>query len=83
MIWNFIIDFFNTMSAWAVALIPDVDINLSVGAYLAPMADMFGYMDTFVSLDVVVACIAAVIIVDNWALVVRLVLKIWELLPFN
>lgn len=83
MIWNFIIDFYNVMWAWFVNQIPDVDLQLDLGGFVAPMANAIGYMDTFISLDVVVACIVAVLIADNWALVVRLAIRIWELLPFN
>lgn len=83
MLWDFIIDLFNSLWAWFVQQIPDIELNLNVGSFAAPMADVFGYMDTFISLDVVVMCIVAILIVDNWALVVKLAIRVWELLPFN
>lgn len=83
MLWDFFIDMFNSISTWAVGLLPDLQINLNAGAYMATMADFFGYIDTFISLDVIVLCIVTVLIVENWALVVRIVLKVWDLLPFT
>lgn len=83
MIWDFIIDFFTSMWTWFAAQIPTVEITLDVGAYAAPMANLFGYIDTFVSLDVIVLCITTILIVDNWALIVKLAIRVWEMIPFN
>lgn len=83
MIFQFVIDFFLSCYNWAVSLIPQFNWTLDISGYVAPMADAFGYIDTIVSLDVLVLCITTILIVDNWSLIVHLVVKIWELLPFN
>lgn len=83
MIVKIILDIFHYLMDWFVNIIPDVSLPLDISGYIAPVANAVGYIDTFVSLPVLAACVAAVLIVDNWAILVRLALKVWELLPFN
>lgn len=83
MIVKIVLDIFHSLMNWFVNIIPDVSLPLDISGYIAPVANAVGYVDTFVSLPVIVACLTAVLIVDNWTIIVRLALKIWELLPFN
>lgn len=67
---NTIIDFLIGIVDWLISLMPAIDIN--VGDFVGAVAHFFGYIDTLISLDVVVACIAVVIVVDNFAFFTRI-----------
>lgn len=76
-------DIFLMLSGWLLAVIPDISLPLDVGSYMQPVSNVIGYVDTFVSLPILALCISAVLLVDNWTRIVRLSVKLWELLPFT
>lgn len=68
-----IFDFLMTIVDWIFSLIPDLNFGLLSFDFVTPIADFWGYIDSFVSLDMLIACIAVVIIVDNISLLTRLI----------
>ena len=58
-----------------VNFIPDVVLPIDLTSYLSPLINVFGYIDTFIDLGVITLCISAILIVDSWSLIVKLVLK--------
>lgn len=83
MIINVIFDIFYFFADWFVGVIPEINLPIAASSYISPVANLVGYVDTFVSLSVITLCITTIFIVDNWSFVVKLALKIWELLPFS
>lgn len=78
-----VLNLFYDLADWLINSIPAIELPLSISDYIAPVANAVGYIDTFVSLPVLLLCITAVTIVDNWSFLVRLLIRLWELLPFN
>ena len=71
MIFEWIINVVLLLGQNAVDSIPNVSLPIDLAAYLAPVANFFGYLNTFVSLQLLSVCISTVLIVDNWALIVK------------
>lgn len=65
-----------------ISLIPDITFDFNIGGYIAPLANFFGYVDSFVSLNVIVFCISLILLVDNYTLIFRLINWLWEKIPF-
>lgn len=65
-----------------ISLIPDINIDFNISGYIAPLANVFGYIDSFVSLNVIVFCISLILIVDNYTLIFRIVNWLWNKIPF-
>ena len=83
MILAYIMDLFLTIGEWIVASIPTIELPVNIDNYIAPLANFIGYIDTFVVIEIIALCITTIIIADNWALVVKLAVKIWSLLPLT
>lgn len=83
MLVTFLFDIFYKISLFIVGSIPDLNTPQSLVEILAPVASFVGYMDTFVSLGVIVTCMAFILLIDNWNLVIRISTLVWEMLPFN
>lgn len=65
-----------------VSLIPAISFDFDISGSIQPLANVFGYIDTFVSLSVITFCISIYLIVDNYSLIFRLVNWLWEKIPF-
>lgn len=65
-----------------VSLIPNLEFDLNIVSYITPLANFFGYVDSFVSVNVIVMCISLVIVVDNYALIFRVINWLWQKIPF-
>lgn len=78
MLLNLIIMILNLI----LSLIPSLEFNLDLSSYISPLANLVGYVDTFVSVDVIVFCISVILIVDNWTLIFKLINWLWQKIPF-
>lgn len=65
-----------------VSLIPNIEFDLNIVGYITPLANFFGYIDSFVSVNVIVMCISLIIVVDNYALIFRVINWLWQKIPF-
>lgn len=65
-----------------LSLIPSISFELDLVSYIEPLINVFGYLDTFVSLNVITFCISMILIVDNYSLIFKLVNWLWEKIPF-
>ena len=65
-----------------VSLIPNFEVSYDIVSYITPLANFFGYIDSFVSVNVILMCITLVILVDNYALVFRVINWLWQKIPF-
>jgi len=62
---------------------PTIDLPIDIAAYVRPVANAVGYLDTFIDIGVITLCISAILIVDNWSLIIKVTMKVWSLLPFT
>lgn len=65
-----------------VSLIPNIDFSIDLVSYIEPLANLTGYIDTFISIDVITFCISLILIVDNYSLIFRVVNWLWNKIPF-
>lgn len=65
-----------------LGLIPNLEFSFDVAGYISPLINAFGYLDTFISLNVIVFCVSMILIVDNYALIFKLINWLWEKIPF-
>lgn len=65
-----------------VSIIPTFEFNIDIAGYISPLANFVGYIDTLVSLDVIVFCISLILLVDNYALIFRVFNWLWQKIPF-
>lgn len=56
--------------------------TLHVG-YLSSVADVFGYLDSFINLSVISSMIVAILVFDNLEFILRFIIGLWEKLPGN
>lgn len=82
MIFNMLFDFFIQLITWLLGLLPNVQYAINLDPYLSPVASAVSYLDTFVSLQLIVGCLAMIIIIDNFGIVLKLIRFVWELIPF-
>lgn len=66
-----------------INLFPTIELPIDIASYIAPVANAVGYIDTFIDVGLISSCIATILIVDNWSLIVKVAIKIWSLLPFT
>jgi len=69
-----IVDFILGIFEWIFDLIPDINLPFSALRFdfIGPVANLVGYLDSFIDLDVLVACVAIVIVFDNIGFITRL-----------
>lgn len=79
----FLFDLFYKFTVMLINMIPDFDVPNNLINLLAPVANFVGYIDTFISLPVLLSCMAFILLVDNWNLIVRILMQLWEMIPFN
>lgn len=66
-----------------INMFPTINLPIDIAAYIQPVANAVGYIDTFIDVTLITACISTILIVDNWSLIVKVAIKIWSLLPFT
>lgn len=66
-----------------ISLIPEFNLNVDIAGYISTLSNFVGYIDTFISLDVIVLCISLILIVDNFSFLFKLLSWLWEKIPFN
>lgn len=82
MLITFLFNIFVTFINWFLGLLPTVQYAINWNEYTAPVAHYVAMLDVFVSLDVIVACIAVIMIIDNWGFIYSFGLEILEKIPF-
>ncbi len=65
-----------------VSLIPSFDFDFNIGGYIGTVANFFGYIDSFISISVILFCVSAVLIVDNFSFILKIINFIWSKIPF-
>lgn len=83
MILDMVFNVFYFLFNMFVSLIPTINIDLDLSSYVVPVADAIGYIDTFVSLNVLALSIGTIILVNNFTFIIRLIMKLWQMLPFT
>ena len=83
MIFNMIFDFLIQLINWMLGLLPSVQYAINLDPYLSPVASAVSYLDTFVSLQLIIGCIGMIIIIDNFGIVLNILRFIWDLIPFT
>lgn len=63
-------------------LIPDIGLNVDIGAHFSVVGEFFRSIDMFVSIPVIIFCITSSIIVDNFGFIVKIINFIWSKIPF-
>lgn len=82
MILNSIIQALLMVVNLVVSLIPEINFDFDISGYVSSVADIFGFIDTFVSVQAILLCIAATLLVDNFSFVVKIFSFIWAKIPF-
>lgn len=83
MIINWLFDLFYWIADLFMNVLPDIELPLTFSDYVGAVANVVGYLDTFISLPVVILCISTILIIDNFAIIIRLAAWVWSLLPFS
>lgn len=65
-----------------VSFIPTIEFDINMATYIFPLANFVGYIDTFVSINVLITCISLILIVDNYSLIFRVFNWLWQKIPF-
>lgn len=75
MLLKAIVDFLLGIVEWIFSLIPDIEIPFSLSRFnfVAPLANFWGYIDSFISTDILIACIGIVILIDSISFITRLI----------
>lgn len=66
-----------------INLFPNFSISPEIISGISGVAEIFGYLNSFIHLNLVVSCIVAIFAVSNSAFLVRAGRTIWDLLPFT
>lgn len=82
MILNSIIQVLLMFVNLVVSLIPEINFDFNISGYIGAVADIFGFIDTFVSVQAILLCVTASLIVDNFSFVVKIFNFIWSKIPF-
>ncbi|MEQ7224777.1 hypothetical protein ABQD65_13680, partial [Vagococcus fluvialis] len=64
------------------SLIPSFDFDFNISGHIGAVVNTFGYIDSFVSINTVVFCISAILFVDNFSFVLKIINFIWSKIPF-
>lgn len=72
MILELLADMFFGLIKFVIDLLPAIDINMSVVSGFGEIGKWFGYIDTFIPLSAIVACISIVIVVDNASFFIKI-----------
>lgn len=65
-------DFLIGIADWLFGLIPELNFSVARFDFISPLANFWGYLDSFVHLDILVACIGLVILADNISLITKI-----------
>lgn len=66
-----------------LGLLPSVKYAISLDPYISPVAQTVSYLDTLISLQLIIGCIAMIIIIDNFGVILKLIRFVWDLIPFT
>lgn len=72
MIFELLADIFFSLITFVIDLLPNIDIDVSIVDGFGELVKWFGYIDTFIPLSAVVACISIVIVVDNASFFIKI-----------
>ena len=82
MIINLIFSALIGLMSMLLNLIPDLSLSFDLSPYIDTVSTYIGYVDMFISVDVVLFCITSIIVVDNFGFLVRVISFIWSKIPF-
>lgn len=72
MILEMLVDIFFGLLDLILSLIPNITVPSGFLSGISQLANVFGYIDTFVPLSTIVACLALITIVDNAGFIIKL-----------
>lgn len=72
MILELLADIFFGLVQFVIDLLPDINISIGVVNGFSELVKWFGYIDTFIPLSAIVACISIVIVVDNASFFIKI-----------
>lgn len=55
-----------------INLIPNIELNTSFMGAFGTVGEFFGYVDNFVSINVILTCVGLIFIVDNISFIVKI-----------
>ncbi|MGG5320716.1 hypothetical protein IGJ83_001520 [Enterococcus pernyi] len=70
MIFTLLIEALISLVIFIVSLLPSLNFELSVD--FSALANVIGYIDTLISFSILLACIAATIIFDNFSFLMKI-----------
>lgn len=73
MLVKMIFDFLMGIIEWFLSLIPDINLEILSFNFIGVLSEFWGYIDSFVSLDIVVLCIIAIVFIDNISFITRMI----------
>lgn len=82
MILNSIIQVLLSFVQLVVSFIPELDFNFDIAGYVSSVSSIFGFIDSFVSVQAILFCISASLLVDNFSFIVKIFNFIWSKIPF-
>lgn len=82
MILNLIIQALLMFVNLVVSLIPEIDFSFDISGYIGAVANIFGYVDSFISIQSILFCVTATLVVDNFSFIVKIFTFIWSKIPF-
>ncbi|MBO0468434.1 hypothetical protein JZO73_12935 [Enterococcus plantarum] len=65
-----------------INLIPNFEIDLNFTGLLAPVGEALGYLDMFVSVNVILTILGIVFLRDNFVFLKNIILMIYDKIPF-
>lgn len=68
-----ICDFLMGIIDWVFGLVPEINLEILSFDFVGVLADFWGYMDSFVSLDILILCVIAIVFVDNISFILKVV----------
>ena len=72
MILELLADIFFGLIEFVINLLPTIDLDISIINGFSELGKWFGYIDTFIPLSAIVACISIVIVVDNASFFIKI-----------
>lgn len=72
MILEILVDIFFGLLDLILSLIPNITVPSGFLSGISQLASVFGYIDTFVPISTLVACLTLITIVDNAGFIIKL-----------
>lgn len=83
MLFELIFSILNLFVTAFFSLLPDFNLPSDFLSNVNAVAQYIGYLNVFVSLDLIVSIIALTIVRDNITFVKNILIGLWKLLPFT